>query len=258
MAKSEQKRLDLLSAWPRQLTGTLGEKLVIPMLYVFGLVFYPHAFLHWVQSDSQRAQRFKSETLRGRGGANGQFLFFRRDAYERIGGHAAVRGNMVEDLSLGREVAAQIPQGMRLLNCDNPLGTCRMYSSFADLWEGFSKNAMPAFQGSALAFVIFIFCQWVIFAGPFFWLIVPEFRAMALAQIAVILLMRVILSLRFQTSLLSGLLHPFGNSLMSLIALNSLRLARTSGVVWKGRVYDVRTDNAEISGAAREQSIRKG
>jgi chlorobactene glucosyltransferase len=253
LAKAEQTRADLLSAWPRQLTGTPGELLVIPMLYLFGFAVFPHALLALGQRFPAFAKRIKRETWRGMGGANGQFLLFRRAAYELIGGHAAVRGNMVEDLSLGREVAARIPDGLRLVNADGALSTCRMYTSFADLWEGFSKNARPAFQGSTASFLAFILLQWLVFAGPFFWLLAPAFRGFALMQVALILGMRFVLSARFQMSWLSGLLHPLGNSLMSAIALNSLRLARTSGLVWKGRVYQVQPGNDEVTGTAREQ-----
>ena len=45
---------------------------------------------------------------------NGQFMLFRRDAYEAIGGHEAVRDSLFEDVALARRIAAARPQGQRL------------------------------------------------------------------------------------------------------------------------------------------------
>jgi len=252
MAEAGRTRADLLSAWPRQITGTFSEMLVIPMLYVFGFTTFPHVLLLLAQDRPGWVPWLKRETLENIGGANGQFLLFKRESYEKIGGHEAVKANMVEDLSLGRAVAARIPDGMRLVNCDNALGTCRMYTSFCELWDGFSKNAMPAFKGSRTSFVIFILLYWGVFAAPFLWLFSPEFRPVALFESGLILLIRMVLSWRFKLSWLSCPLHFLGNSLMVIIALNSLRLVRTSGVMWKGRVYGLRGDNAEVEGVKRE------
>ncbi|MGC3991535.1 MAG: glycosyltransferase [Chthoniobacteraceae bacterium] len=252
MLEAERTRADLLSAWPRQITGSFSEMLVIPMLYVFGFTTFPHVLLQLAQDRPQWVPWLQRETLENLGGANGQFLLFRREAYEAIGGHEAVKGNMVEDLSLGRAVAARIPDGMRLVNCDNALGTCRMYTNFRELWDGFSKNAMPAFKGSKTSFWIFILIYWAIFSAPFLWLFSREFRTVALVESGLILLIRGVLSFRFKLSWLSCPLHFLGNSLMVIIALNSLRLVRTSGVMWKGRVYGLRGDNAEVEGVKRE------
>jgi hypothetical protein len=49
--------------------------------------------------------------------------------------------------------------------------------------------------------------------------------------------MRLILTIRFRTSWLGFIAHPFGIALALLIALNSWRLCMRRGIVWKGRVY---------------------
>ncbi len=66
--------------------------------------------------------------------ANGQFMLFRRAAYERIGGHEAVRTALLEDIALARAVAlAGLRPGVLLAG---GMLRCRMY----DDWTGFRRG----------------------------------------------------------------------------------------------------------------------
>jgi hypothetical protein len=132
-------------------------------------------------------------------------------------------------------------EGLRFFNCESlRFSTCRMYSSFGEVWEGFSKNLRPAFEERAGGFVfvgamqvcawllpcVFIFTEW----GTRHWPLVA-------AQVATIYAVRVVLTARFQTSWLSCFLHPIAQVFGLLIGLNSWRLAGRRGVTWKGRRY---------------------
>ena len=67
-----------------------------------------------------------------------------------------MRDHLVEDVALGRLVAARTGEGLRLINCDGSrLVRCRMYTSFAEVWEGFTKNLRAAFAESSLSFWLF-------------------------------------------------------------------------------------------------------
>ena len=177
------------------------------------------------------------------GGANGQFLLFRREAYFAIGGHEAVRDHLVEDIALARRVCARMGEGMRLINCDGSrLVSCRMYESFAGVWEGFTKNARAAFRtaGEFWGFgVMFLSC----FLVPFLLLLFPGWMGRwwtwALGEAALVMLIRGALTARFRTSWLGCLLHPVGFAIAVLIALNSARHSFRRGVTWKGRTYRV-------------------
>ena len=227
----------LLSSWPRLLTGTLGEKLIVPVIPLIGFGFCPLWLLRLVQ---RKGLRFDSRLARAISASNGQFMFFKREAYERIGGHAAVRAHLVEDVALGREVAARMGEGMRLFNCDGvQFSTVRMYRSLGETWEGFTKNMRAVFEGQSVAFWLFGLAQWTCLFAPFVFIFTaphPVWRIVA-AQVAVIYLIRVLLALRFRTSWLGAFLHPIGMFLMMLIGLNSWRRSIGSGVVWKGRTY---------------------
>ncbi|MEP6671587.1 MAG: glycosyltransferase [Chthoniobacter sp.] len=239
VAAAQAYRADLLSAWPRLITVTLGEKLIIPMILVLGLSMYPHWLVLLLQKHPHVAARLPAFLRHGLGAANGQFMFFTRAGYDRIGGHAALHDHLVEDVALGRAVANRMGEGMRLLNCESlDFSTCRMYRSFDETWEGFTKNMRAAFEDSLAGFLVIGGLHCCGFLLPFvFVFTAPDARSLILAQIAVIYLVRVVLALRFRTSWLSCLLHPVGEVLSLGIGLNSWRRLASKGVQWKGRVY---------------------
>jgi len=145
----------------------------------------------------------------------------------------------VEDIAFGRRVAARTGEGMRLVNADGiDLLRCRMYSGFSDLWEGFSKNLRPVFEESHHLFLLFGLVVGSLFLLPFClaWEITPASSA-SLIAVGLVLLIRLILTIRFRTSWLGFIAHPFGIALALMIALNSWRLCMRRGIVWKGRVY---------------------
>ncbi|MEG4115859.1 MULTISPECIES: glycosyltransferase [unclassified Microcoleus] len=70
--------------------------------------------------------------------AGGQFMLFRRSAYEKFGGHKAVAGEIVEDVELARRIKSA---GLKLgLYSGSNLASVRMYRSWIALWEGWTKN----------------------------------------------------------------------------------------------------------------------
>jgi chlorobactene glucosyltransferase len=239
VAAARAYRADLLSAWPRLITISLGEQLIIPMILVLGMVIYPHWLVLGLQKLPHVAARLPALLRRSLGAANGQFMFFTRAGYDRIGGHAALHDHLVEDVALGRAVAEHMGEGMRLLNCDAlRFSTCRMYRSFGETWEGFTKNMRAAFEDSLAGFLVIGATQCCTFLLPFVFLYTAHTaRPLVIAQIAVIYVIRVVLTARFQTSWLSCLLHPVGEVLSLGIGLNSWRRLASKGVRWKGRIY---------------------
>ena len=232
------ERADLLSAWPRLMTLTLGEKMVIPILHIMALGWFPIAGLRFLQEHPRLAALLPAKTLRVCGGANGQFMLFRRGAYERIGGHAAVRDHIVEDVVLGREIARRIPEGMRLLNCDaSRLIDCRMYHSFREVWKGFTKNARSVFEDGVVMWYLVGGLQFIGFFLPFVLLCFPsQFRPAAI-EVGMIYLLRVIMTARMRTSWAGCLLHPAGHFLAMAIGIWSWINTAGAGVEWKGRKY---------------------
>jgi chlorobactene glucosyltransferase len=231
-------RADLLSAWPRLITLTLGEKMIIPVLHIIALGWFPLAGIRLLQARPRLAALVSPRFLRAWGGANGQFVLFTRAGYESIGGHAAVRDHIVEDVALGREVARRIPDGMRLVNCDaSSLIDCRMYHSFRETCDGFTKNARAAFEGNLALWYVVGSLQFTVFFLPFVLLFFPSQFRLALVEVALIYIIRLILVLRMRTSWVGCILHPAGQFLAMSIAIRSWINTATSGVQWKGRTY---------------------
>ena len=236
---AERHRADLLSAWPRLVTRTWGECLVIPMILFLGLVMYPHWLVLFLQERPRLAARLPASFRRALGAANGQSMFFRRSAYESIGGHAILRDHLVEDVALGRAVASRMGEGMRLFNCEAlRFSSCRMYRSFPEVWEGLTKNMRAAFEDSLGAFLGLGILHAVAFLFPFLLFALGwAGNALGIVQIAIVLCIRVLLTARFRTSWWSAIFHPLSEALLMAIGLNSWRRMATKGVTWKGRTY---------------------
>jgi chlorobactene glucosyltransferase len=238
VAMAAAGRADLFSAWPRLRTIGLGEKLIIPVLHIMGLCWFPIALTQICQWRPRLVAAVPRRALRAMGGANGQFVLFRRAAYQRIGGHEAVRDHIVEDVALGREIARRIPDGMRLFNCDGSrLIDCRMYRSFREVWDGFTKNAHAAFEGNLLTWCVVGGLQFTVFFLPFILLLFRSQFRLAVIEVSLIYLIRLILALRMRTSWVGCVLHPVGQFLAMSIAIRSWISTTGAGVEWKGRTY---------------------
>ena len=169
VAFAQKHRADLVSAWPQMITETLGEKLIIPIIIVVGFAMCPHWLAVLLQNCPALARRLPKSVLRAVGGANGQFMFFSRKGYTQIGGHTCVKNNVVEDVALGRAVAEQIGDGLRLYNCESlQFSTVRMYHSFGETWAGFTKNLRGIFEDREVAFWLFLLGMWGCFVVPCF------------------------------------------------------------------------------------------
>jgi len=70
--------------------------------------------------------------------ANGQFMLFRRDTYDEIDGHDAVRGRVAEDLALAQLLFERGKRTMVALGLE--LLSTRMYGSLGEIVRGWMKN----------------------------------------------------------------------------------------------------------------------
>lgn len=76
--------------------------------------------------------------------ANGQWLLVSRLAYNAVGGHAAVKNEVLEDVALARLLKRS---GCRL-HFDRGVGLARtrMYHRIEEMWQGWSKNLFLLFD----------------------------------------------------------------------------------------------------------------
>jgi chlorobactene glucosyltransferase len=135
LARALEQGLDVLSPHPRQEVVTFWERVVIPAGF----------FLLAITRDVRRI----NDPRRRAAAVNGQCVVFRAAAYRGMGGHAAVAGEVLEDVALGREAKRR---GLRLELVDGSrFIRTRMYRSAGEIWVGLTKNAALAAGGPALA-----------------------------------------------------------------------------------------------------------
>ena len=131
LADAAETGAGLLSYSPEQETRLWWEKALIPFVYT--RLGHKYSYAEVNHPDSQAAA------------ANGQYLLIRREDYVRIGGHAAVAGELLEDVALAR-LAKQ--SGVRLhFAPGNGIMRVRMYRTFAAMWQGWTKNLYPLMGG---------------------------------------------------------------------------------------------------------------
>jgi chlorobactene glucosyltransferase len=175
---------------------------------------------------------------------NGQYILVSRLAYEAIGGHAAVRDEIAEDLELARRFKRDGRYRIFLAGAGGLVRT-RMYRSFGEIWEGFVKNFALGARGSparAAAGVTLLAC--VSPLTPLMLLALLATRrwsgagALALSTATVSAIAELGLRrMRFRPG--SGLALPVGLSVVfAIFATSAARMLSGRGVNWRGRRYD--------------------
>ncbi len=217
---------DLLSPYPRILAGSPGERLVQPLLQWSWLTFLPLRAMERSPRPSLAA-------------AGGQFLLLRRAAYDRAGGHAAVRDKILEDIELARAVKRA---GGRIALADGSgIATCRMYTSWPDLVDGYSKSLWASFGSPAgaaavvsLLLVLYVALPLAAFAAPWWGLATFAAPWWGLAGYLLGVLGRVV-SARTTGGRAwpDALAHPVSVLLFAWLVARSFR--RRGRVTWKGR-----------------------
>lgn len=225
-----QTGADLVTGICRQELGTWGERLLVPIL--------PMAVITYVPGWMQRLRQPPAATV----ATIGQLMVFRREAYEAIGGHEAVRTHGTDDMALGRNL---VRSGRRwwLVDATDRV-TCRMYRSGREALEGFSKNFYAAFDYQPFAFAFAWGWLALVALQPFVLLAlaaagVPLWDAavpLALLTIGLLVLQWAIGLGTLRIPPWLALLAPVVATLAALVAVRSWWLARRGTATWKGRV----------------------
>jgi chlorobactene glucosyltransferase len=235
---ARQRCLDFLSLEPRQVLVTVWERLIIPA----GLCALGFA------GDLRRTGNPDDPSA----AANGQFLLLRRAAYERAGGHRAVRGAFSEDSALAARVKAG--GGRIAVMGAAPLIGVRMYRSLPQLWEGLVRSVTDTFGGvgptavialaglviawSALAIPAALAVRFAAAPAP----LAGAALAVALAASLAWLGVHIAAARYFAIPLAYGLLFPVAYTLAAVLAFAGIRARRQGRVAWKGRSYRTAAD----------------
>jgi chlorobactene glucosyltransferase len=222
------QKAGLLSALTYQGTGSTGELLVVPLLYWSLMAFVPlWAAFRWQAS--------------GLSFSIGQFLLFRKTAYEAVGGFEEVRSNYADDLAITREIKRG---GYRWRLMDGTgLVRCRMYHGFREAYHGVSKNLLAAFDFRLLPFlfvwiwlgVVFLEPPLVAVLGLKAGLLARQNLWMAYLGMALAAMVWLLTAVRLHLSKWLVVLYPAVVLTAVVAAGRSLWLSLSGRATWKGR-----------------------
>ncbi len=217
----QRSQADLFTVWPTQETITWGERLCVPLMAFVILGYLPIVGTHYLPVSAF-------------GAANGQCMVWRRSAYHQIGGHQAVADNVLEDVTMAKMVKSA---GLRLRMADgNSLISCRMYSSWQRVRDGFAKNILAGY-GTPAALMFGIVFHLTVFILPWVLLFTSEWGFWSVFLILIAILLRMVSAVFTDQRILDALFMPISVLLMTRIALQALWWHyRYGGPCWKGRI----------------------
>jgi glycosyltransferase involved in cell wall biosynthesis len=219
----------LVSGFPRQVTETWMEWLLLPLIHFVLLGFLP-------------ISRMRAGTDPACAAGCGQFLLAKREAYAATGGHAAIKATMHDGLLLPKLFRLH---GYRTDIADlTGLARCRMYINAQQVWQGLAKNATEGIATPTLILPITM----LLFAGqilPFLlaiWIATHQISRFVLACVVVALcgawLPRLLAIRRFQQNWRGAVLHPV--AILVLLAVQwyaFIRKLSGGAASWKNRTY---------------------
>jgi glycosyltransferase involved in cell wall biosynthesis len=130
--EAKKHKVGMLSYSPRQIVKGVAQRSLMPLVFCELALAYPPAKV------SDPNQRIAA--------ANGQFLLIEREAYRRLGGHAAVAKEVLEDVELAFLVKRR-KVGLRFRYAEDAVST-RMYRTTAAMMEGWTKNLALLFDNT--------------------------------------------------------------------------------------------------------------
>ena len=149
VAQAETGAYDLVSLMVKLNCASFAEKALIPAFVFFFLKLYPPA---WISHPCRRTA-----------GAAGGCLLIRTDALRRIGGIAAIRGELIDDCALA--AAVKRSGGRVWLGLAGETASIRPYSA-RDIWKVVSRTAFTQLRYSAAMLIVTLFGMLVLYVAP--------------------------------------------------------------------------------------------
>jgi glycosyltransferase involved in cell wall biosynthesis len=226
LEEAERRGAALLSYSPEQVVKSFWEKAVMPVIF------------------GELAASFRpsqvSDPNSPAAAANGQYILITREAYDAVGGHAAIAGTLLEDVALARTVKRS---GRKIFfRYGGDAVRTRMYRSFTQLCEGWTKNLALLFPSPVrlaalrgLEFVLILASFAISLATTLRGHWQPAVLAGTLGVLLYALFLTRIRHAHFAWN--ANILALFGLPLFSYLLLRSARAHANGSVPWKGRTY---------------------
>ena len=212
----KEYRLGLLSIFPRQTQETLGEKVTVPIMNYILLTLLPLVFV--------RISPFTSFAA-----ANGQFMLFSAEQYQRLQPHKEFKNSAVEDIKISRFFKKNKVKTACIAS-DNRV-TCRMYKSYLEALNGFSKNVFMFFGNQPLLAFLF----WILSSIGFIpVLFLPPY--VIIIYLVLIIIIRMLISIISKQNILNNIiLMPAQKFFLLHLLVKGIYIKITKKYSWKGR-----------------------
>jgi len=226
----EHRQAALLSYSPRQIVRGLTQRSVMPIVFSELACEYSPG----------RVSDPKTETA----AANGQYILVERAAYDKVGGHKAIAGEVLEDVALARMFKQN---GLKVIFRYAPEQVrTQMYRTNRAMIEGWTKNLALLFPHPIWLLLMRKLDLLLIVGIPVLYLLLPHFTATTPWQMGALAVMWVYILMRFYLRVAKSnfpagdcLLAPLGVPLFCILlwlSWTGLKLKKT--VSWKGRDID--------------------
>jgi cellulose synthase/poly-beta-1,6-N-acetylglucosamine synthase-like glycosyltransferase len=226
VAEAKRRGATLLSYSPEQIVDSFWEKTVMPVIF------------------AELASSFRPSEVNNpkspAAAANGQYILITREAYDAVGGHAAVAASLLEDVALARAVKRSGRKIFFRYGADAV--RTRMYRTFAQLREGWTKNLALLFPSPARLAVLRTL-EFVLIVASFAISLTSTLREYPRPAVLTGILCGVLYILfvmrirRAHFSWKANLLALFGLPMFSYLLLRSARAHANGRIAWKGRTY---------------------
>jgi hopene-associated glycosyltransferase HpnB len=222
VGRAEREGLDLASLMVLLQAKTLPERMLIPAFLYFFLMLYPPK---WIADEEL-----------GTAGAAGGCILLRREALARIGGLAAIRGEVIDDCALAKAVKSS--GGRAWMGLTRKSTSLRAYGTFGEIRDLIARTAFTQLRYSVLILMGTLAGMFLTYVAPVLLLFAHDSTARVLGFAAWLLM-----ALSFLPTVRFYGLSPAWAPLLPLTAafytyatwLSAVRYWMGKGGLWKGR-----------------------
>ena len=211
------RKWDFISPHPREIAGSPLARLIQPLM-------------QWSWFASVPVRLGITLKIPSMAIANGQCVIVKSSAYSKIGGHAAVRDQVLEDLEIARTLVRNDYKGGVAVAAG--LIECQMYDSDSELRSGYSKSLWRAFGsgiGATLAITLLLGSQTL----PF--LIALTGSLMAWKIYAINAFTHLLVATKTRSNPINAFAHPLAIAILAAMIVESFVKRARGDLHWKDR-----------------------
>lgn len=232
LALAEQRKYDAVTLLTRLECRGFWERLILPLAAGIWAILFT---ISLTNEDRRKHVAY----------ANGQFFLIRRRAYEAVGGHEAVKDQIVEDVELMKRLKAAGFKVRFFLGSE--LASTRMHATFRQMFHGWGR----IYSGTArrktprlIAAMAFLLFSGLTVYPALAWGVVEllrweEWRWLAASLVHAVLLTLHLLRVYYESGNRKryALLFPLSGPVMVAILAFALRMCRTGRVNWRDTIF---------------------